>query len=171
MRFPGQYYDMETGFHQNWFRNYGSDIGRYYQPDPIGLAGGISVYGYALQNPVRFFDFFGLDAQAWDEATNGEYRSASERNRQTTAYDDRNGYSEYTIRQTCMVQCADGSIQESVEFFTGTGETQSSAVADATEKMNEFYETTNPEDEACLECVDNSYTDEDGVDHVIIDCE
>ena len=37
LRFPGQYYDGETGLHQNWFRDYMPKIGLYVVPDPIGL--------------------------------------------------------------------------------------------------------------------------------------
>ena len=35
LRFPGQYYDSETGLHQNWFRDYMPKVGRYVEPDPI----------------------------------------------------------------------------------------------------------------------------------------
>jgi RHS repeat-associated protein len=37
LRFPGQYYDAETGLHQNYFRDYKPEIGRYVQPDPLNL--------------------------------------------------------------------------------------------------------------------------------------
>ena len=56
LRLPGQYFDAETGLHQNWNRDYAPGIGRYVQADPIGLAGGINVYGYAYGNPVAFYD-------------------------------------------------------------------------------------------------------------------
>ena len=39
LRLPGQYFDAETGLHQNWNRDYAPGIGRYIQADPIGLAG------------------------------------------------------------------------------------------------------------------------------------
>lgn len=35
LRFPGQYYDAETGMHQNWYRDYKPEIGRYVEFDPI----------------------------------------------------------------------------------------------------------------------------------------
>jgi RHS repeat-associated protein len=59
-RLPGQYSDPETGLYQNWHRDYDPNIGRYIESDPIGLAGGIGTYVYALQNPLRFIDPLGL---------------------------------------------------------------------------------------------------------------
>jgi RHS repeat-associated protein len=60
LRFPGQYFDQETGLHQNWFRDYQPKTGRYLEADPVGQFGGINLYAYALENPVEFFDLLGL---------------------------------------------------------------------------------------------------------------
>jgi RHS repeat-associated protein len=55
-RFPGQWFQAESGLHQNWMRDYDPTTGRYLQADPLGLVDGASVYGYALQNPGRYVD-------------------------------------------------------------------------------------------------------------------
>jgi len=59
LRFQGQYLDRETGLHYNTFRFYDADVGRFTQPDPIGLLGGLNLYQYA-PNPVDWVDPWGL---------------------------------------------------------------------------------------------------------------
>ena len=46
----------ESGLAYNWHRHYDPSLGRYTQPDPLGLIDGPSRYAYAGNNPVRYED-------------------------------------------------------------------------------------------------------------------
>ncbi|HYO55505.1 RHS repeat-associated core domain-containing protein, partial [Archangium sp.] len=58
-RWPGQYEDVETGLHYNRFRYYDPQAGRYISQDPLGLSGGLSLYGY-VSDPLSWMDPLGL---------------------------------------------------------------------------------------------------------------
>jgi len=61
LRFPGQYYDAETGLVHNDHRDYCAACGRYIQSDPVGLFGGqISTYAYGNNDPLSNIDPLGL---------------------------------------------------------------------------------------------------------------
>ena len=60
LRFPGQYYDAESGLNYNLMRDYDPTLGRYIQSDPIGLMGGVNLYGYVDGNPLVRRDTIGL---------------------------------------------------------------------------------------------------------------
>ncbi|WP_235425332.1 RHS repeat-associated core domain-containing protein [Vibrio navarrensis] len=62
LRFQGQYHDAETGLHYNLARYYDPRTGRFIQPDPIGLLGGLNHYQYT-PNPVMWVDPTGLCAK------------------------------------------------------------------------------------------------------------
>jgi RHS repeat-associated protein len=63
LRFSGQYYVEETGYHYNWYRTYNPQTGRYLVADPIGFEGGINLYSYVSGNPVNLIDPKGLTAK------------------------------------------------------------------------------------------------------------
>jgi RHS repeat-associated protein len=60
IRFPGHVFDPETGLHDNRFRTYSPDLGRYLQSDPAGQSGGVNLYAYP-GNPLVNVDVLGLE--------------------------------------------------------------------------------------------------------------
>ena len=59
--FTGRDRDPDTGLYNSRYRYYSPTLGRFVQPDPIGLAGGdLNLYRYAGNNPVGAADPFGL---------------------------------------------------------------------------------------------------------------
>ncbi len=71
-RFPGQYYDSETGLHYNCHRYYDPETGRYVTSGPIGLGGGLNTFGYVLGNPLKYSDRHGLVVTGeWDVTSPG----------------------------------------------------------------------------------------------------
>jgi len=77
-RFPGQWFQSESGLHQNWMRDYDPTTGRYLQADPLGLVDGASVYGYVTQNPGRLVDPHGLQIVGPQSLTLPDYNPYSD---------------------------------------------------------------------------------------------
>ena len=61
LRFPGQYFDGESGLHYNYFRDYDPGLGRYIESDPVGLRSGLNNYSYANESPIVLTDPLGLN--------------------------------------------------------------------------------------------------------------
>ncbi|MEV8531985.1 putative T7SS-secreted protein [Streptomyces sp. NPDC051211] len=59
LRFPGQYFDHESGLHYNYFRMYDPETARYLTPDPIGLGPAPNPCAY-VPNPQTWSDPLGL---------------------------------------------------------------------------------------------------------------
>ncbi len=64
LRFPGQYFLIESGLSYNWHRFYDPATRRYTQPDPLRFVDGPSVYGYASASPMMRVDPTGLSPLA-----------------------------------------------------------------------------------------------------------
>ncbi|MDQ0045590.1 RHS repeat-associated protein [Variovorax boronicumulans] len=77
LRYPGQYADEESGLFYNYFRSYDARTGRYSQPDPIGLDGGWSRFGYVDANPLTFIDPEGLQRGGISVPRNNNARDAA----------------------------------------------------------------------------------------------
>ncbi|MBU6451040.1 MAG: hypothetical protein KGS72_04625 [Cyanobacteria bacterium REEB67] len=71
--YTGQRYDAETGLYYYKARHYKPSIGRFLQPDPIGYAAGMNMYGYVHNDPVNrtdpmgTVDFWKSFSAAYDE--------------------------------------------------------------------------------------------------------
>lgn len=61
LRFPGQYWDAETGLAYNVHRTYDASVGRYLESDPLGLNAGVSTYSYAFNSALLQSDPMGLE--------------------------------------------------------------------------------------------------------------
>ncbi|WP_149179845.1 putative T7SS-secreted protein [Streptomyces sp. TRM49041] len=59
LRFPGQYFDPETGLHYNYFRHYDPVTARYLSADPLGLEPAPNPATY-VHNPHTWTDPLGL---------------------------------------------------------------------------------------------------------------
>ncbi|MFE2494445.1 DUF6531 domain-containing protein [Streptomyces scopuliridis] len=59
LRFPGQYFDSESGLHYNVRRYYDPTTARYVSADPLGLAPALNPHGY-VGNPHHEIDPLGL---------------------------------------------------------------------------------------------------------------
>src|SRR5690606_14341240 len=64
-RFTGMERDEETGLNYHNARYYIPWLGRWLNPDPIGIGDGVNVYGYCGGNPIKLHDRSG--SQATDE--------------------------------------------------------------------------------------------------------
>jgi RHS repeat-associated protein len=59
-RFTGRRLDPDTGLYYLRARDYSPLLGRFLQPDPIGIAGGINLYAYVGNDPLNGTDPLGL---------------------------------------------------------------------------------------------------------------
>ncbi len=71
LRFPGQYFDPETGLHYNYFRYYDPETARYTSPDPLGLEPAPNPTSY-VTNPHAEIDPLGLKPEGCVEGSSRE---------------------------------------------------------------------------------------------------
>ncbi|MGW3110577.1 putative T7SS-secreted protein [Streptomyces sp. NPDC001091] len=69
LRFPGQYFDPETGLHYNYFRHYDPETARYLSQDLLGLTPAPNPTTY-VQNPLTWSDPYGLSPCPKGERSN-----------------------------------------------------------------------------------------------------
>lgn len=68
LRFKGQFFDAETGNHYNHNRYYQPTIGRYLQPDPMGVGIGGNSYVYVENDTINQVDRTGLWNGFWSHS-------------------------------------------------------------------------------------------------------
>jgi RHS repeat-associated protein len=61
--FTGQRYDAETGLYYYKNRYYSPTLGRFLQPDPIGMGDGTNLYKYVNNDPLNQVDSLGLSSE------------------------------------------------------------------------------------------------------------
>lgn len=72
LRLPGQYFDAETGWHDNVLRTYDPRRGQYLEPDPLGPHRLTAPFAYAAHDPLTHADPLGLILFAFDGTGNEE---------------------------------------------------------------------------------------------------
>ena len=58
--FTGREYDSETGNYYYRARYYSPKLGRFLQTDPVGYNDSLNIYQYCLNNPLNYWDPYGL---------------------------------------------------------------------------------------------------------------
>jgi RHS repeat-associated protein len=78
LRWPGHYYDPETGLHYNRYRYYDPRLGRYLTCDPLGYEGSpVNLYAYC-PNPLTHVDVLGLHPDDVDGAPGSKKSSSAD---------------------------------------------------------------------------------------------
>ena len=64
-RFSSKEIHANSGMYYYGFRFYEPNLQRWLNQDPMGVAGGINLYGFVGNNPIGFVDAYGLDWTQW----------------------------------------------------------------------------------------------------------
>ncbi|WP_328299805.1 DUF6531 domain-containing protein [Streptomyces sp. NBC_00435] len=117
LRFPGQYFDPESGLHHNVFRTYDPETARYLSPDPLGLAPAPNPTAY-VHNPLIWSDHLGL---APDECRVTVYRKQTEHPLSQRVHIDENGNVTIDGNNHLYVNMS-GDLRHTVEFRGDNGQ-------------------------------------------------
>ncbi|WP_405890489.1 DUF6531 domain-containing protein [Streptomyces sp. NBC_00133] len=117
LRFPGQYFDPESGLHYNVFRHYDPEAGRYLSPDLLGLGPAPNPTTY-VHNPLTWSDHLGL---APDECKVTVYRKQTTHPLSQRVHVDENGNVTITGKNQLYLNMS-GKIEHTLEFRGDSGQ-------------------------------------------------
>ncbi|MGW8488048.1 putative T7SS-secreted protein [Streptomyces sp. NPDC055886] len=117
LRFPGQYFDPESGLHYNVFRTYDPETARYLSPDPLGLAPAPNPMAY-VHNPHTWSDHLGL---APDECRITVYRKQTDHPLSQRVHVDENGNVRVDGNNHLYVNMS-GELRHTLEFRGDSGQ-------------------------------------------------
>ncbi len=117
LRFPGQYFDPESGLHYNVFRTYDPETARYLSPEPLGLVPAPNPATY-VPNPHVWSDHLGL---APDECVVTVYRKQTDHPLSQRVRVDENGNVTINGNNHLYVNMS-GDLRHTVEFRGDSGQ-------------------------------------------------
>ncbi|MGC5365353.1 putative T7SS-secreted protein [Streptomyces sp. DT24] len=120
LRFPGQYFDPETGLHHNYFRHYDPETARYLTPDPLGLVPAPNPATY-VNNPHTSADPLGLAPVGCPDETVTVYRKQTDHPLSRRVHLDDNGEVTITGHGKLYLNMS-GDMKHTVEFRSDSGQ-------------------------------------------------
>ncbi|MYS34115.1 RHS repeat-associated protein [Streptomyces sp. KhCrAH-43] len=120
LRFPGQYFDPETGLHYNYFRHYDPETARYLTPDPLGLAPAPNPATY-VNNPHTASDPLGLAPVDCPDETVTVYRKQTDHPLSQRVHIGENGEVTITGHGKLYLNMS-GDMKHTVEFRSDGGQ-------------------------------------------------
>ncbi|MFE6127835.1 putative T7SS-secreted protein [Streptomyces sp. NPDC056437] len=120
LRFPGQYFDPETGLHYNYFRHYDPETARYLTPDPLGLAPAPNPVAY-VNNPHTAADPLGLAPVGCPDETVTVYRKQTDHPLSQRVHIGENGEVTITGHGKLYLNMS-GDMKHTVEFRSDSGQ-------------------------------------------------
>ncbi|KIF69097.1 type IV secretion protein Rhs [Streptomyces sp. AcH 505] len=120
LRFPGQYFDPETGLHYNYFRHYDPETARYLTPDPLGLTPAPNPATY-VHNPHTSADPLGLAPTGYGDDGVTVYRKQTDHPLSQRVHIGENGEVTITGHGKLYLNMS-GDIAHTIEFRSDGGQ-------------------------------------------------